>query len=146
MKKYSWNFSEDAERWYNDPCNTIAECISEAAYQADEDNLKSGVVFVGMNEPFEPSVDAGFVLDQIEADAADFAGEISEDWNAYNIKKSKELDELSETLTKAVREWMQKYGYYPNFYQISGVKKYPLPDSAYRTKPEPPEREADHGR
>lgn len=135
MKEYSWNFHEDDELWYNDPCDTIEGCLSEAARQADEDDLKSGVVFIGMNEPFEPNVYAEFVLDQITSDAYEFAGDVVDGWDAYNMKNRGELDELSETLTKAVREWMRKYGYYPNFYQITGVKKYTLPDSAYRTKP-----------
>ena len=113
MEKYSWNFDGTAEEWRNEPYDTIEDCISAAI----EDNRsiidKYDTVYIGENVPFEPSVDAEQILDQITEDAYQFVGEIVEGWDAYDCKKRDQLQELSDELTKIVSAWMEKHGYYP---------------------------------
>ena len=130
MEKYSWNFNGDAENWGNDTHDTIDRCLADAReavadgnYQEDETPT---VVYIGQNEPFAPWVDAEMVLEALQEQAGDFAGEVGGDWDAYDCKKTDELNELSETLTAAVDAWMEKYGYTPHFWAINRIKEYLL--------------------
>jgi len=129
MKKYAWNFDSDAELWYNDNFDTIEECISAA-----KESIKSGnedlrdIVYVGETNSFIPHVDAEWVLDQLVEDAAEFAGEVSDGWDAYDYKKKSELEELSEALSKCVLEWLKKYGREPEFYAVENIHSYALND------------------
>ena len=125
MKKYSWNFDEDAEMWGNDTHDTIEECIEDAQDELTLDHtILTQNVFIGENMPFLPYVDAERLLDNLQEDASEFAGEVGGDWNAYDYKKRDEIDELSAKLSEVVVEWMKKYGYYPEFYQVSDIKEY----------------------
>jgi len=130
IKRYSWNFDGDAEIWGNDDFDTIEECLVAAkeeakqiAYYPEEIPAE---VYIGENQPFVPWADAENVLDTLQEQAAEFAGEVGCDWDAYDYKKQSELNELSEKLSDVVREWFKKYGYEPHFYAINNIKKYRL--------------------
>lgn len=127
IKKYTWNFNENAEIWSNDTFDTVEECIADANRVIDEgkynDLTTPEKVFVGVAIPYIPSVDAESVLDALEEQASDF-GEAGDDWVAYNPKNKDELDELASGLTAMVTAWLEKYGYTPSFYSLENVKPY----------------------
>ena len=137
MNKYYWSFDGDAELW-NNSANSVEDCIFQANTENGYDGYEHETVYIGESVPFVPTVDAESVLEQIQADACEFAGEIGEEWNAYNYKKMDEIAELNDALTKVVHDWMRKYGYYPNFSQVNNIKPYPL-------KTAMPEEEEQHG-
>lgn len=128
MDKYSWSFDRDAEIWCAGE-STIRKCLA-AAKEATKEygvyNKAPSVVYIGENILYTPSVDAEDILDKIAEDAWDFAGEAAEGWDAYNSKKQDELDELSEQITKNVKQWLKKYKYEPNFCAIQNIRKYSL--------------------
>ena len=127
MKQYTWNFDGEAELWQNDICDSIEKCLAAAREAAKEDSDDHyNIVYVGVINPFVPHVDAASVLDCIEEDACDFAYGAAEDWCAYDPHMRDELDELSDTLTKSVRDWLKKNGCTPTFYSIESIKAYPL--------------------
>lgn len=130
MKKYSWNFDKDEEIWDNDTFDTIEECIEAARNDIKSDihhrGWKPTFIYIGMNEPFIPYVSAENILEGIEQDAYDEFGEAAESYSAYNPKDREELDELDEKLNILIRDWMKKYGYYPNFWRIVDIKEYSL--------------------
>lgn len=127
MEKYSWDFNKNAEIWYNETYDTVDDCIADAVETAKEDGEDYDTVYVGENIPYIPSIDAESILDALQEQAYDFAGEIGGDWCAYNHKQTEELEELSELLSTVVCDWMKKYGYYPTFYAIEKIKPYPMP-------------------
>lgn len=126
MDKYSWSFDGDAERWY-ESADSIAECIADARDSvARGDSEPADTVYIGVNVPFVPRVDAESVLETVEEDAYEF-NEVGEDWDAFDTHKMKdELEELSDTLSGAVNAWLKKYGREPSFYAIEGIKSYAL--------------------
>lgn len=127
MEKYSWNFNESAEVWYNDAYETVDECILAARNTAFEEGDEFyETVYIGENELFCPCVNADFVLEQIIEDAYEFCGEASEAWDAYDYKKHDELEELSNALTMVVDDWLKKYKREPYFWRVKNVKAYPL--------------------
>ena len=130
VEKYSWNFDETEERWGNDTHNAIVVCIAEARQALDEKNYQTDEpptrVYIGENKPFIPSGDADSVLEALEEQANEFAGEVGGDWDAFNCKKREELEELSKLLSEVVITWLDKYGYTPDFYRIENVEAYEL--------------------
>lgn len=130
MEKYSWNFNREAEIWCNDSHNTVEECLKHAKQAIQEKDYTTPepppAVFIGENVPFVPYVDPETVLDHLEEQASEFAGESGDDWYAYSPKKREELDELGEALSNVVMNWLEKYGYKPEFYAIQNIKQYPL--------------------
>lgn len=125
--KYTWEFDGNAELWGNATFDTIQECIEDAK-QTVKDNEEDSpdTVYIGETNAFVPSIDGETVLDQLSEDAADFAGEVGADWDAYDRHKRDELEELSDALTSVLTEWLKKYGRIPNFYSIENVKPYQL--------------------
>lgn len=124
MDKYSWSFDGDAERWY-ESAGSISECLAEAkAAIARGDAEPAATVYIGINVPFIPSVDAESVLESIEEQAYEFC-ELGEDWCACDARKD-ELEELSDTLSSSVKAWLKKYGREPDFYAVQNIKPYAL--------------------
>lgn len=130
VEKYSWDFNEEAENWGNDPYDTVEECLAAARQAVAERDYQTDtppeVVYIGENAPFVPRVDPDTVLEDIEEQAADFAGDLGGDWNASDYKKRDELTELADSLSRVVNEWLKKYGYEPNFYAVQNIKAYQL--------------------
>lgn len=125
MEKYSWNFDKDAERWYNDPHDTVEECLVAAREAESAEEEPRICVYIGENVAFVPTVDSETVLEQIACEAFDFC-ELAEDWDIYDRKKQDELKELSEQLTSVVQDWLKKHGREPSFWRVENVKRYPL--------------------
>ena len=119
--KYTWEYNDDTELWYNDLFDTVEDCIADAR---DNYMVEIGeTIAVGEVVPYEPYVMADNILDELEEDAYEECGEIAEDWNAYSWTDDKEsLDELSNKLTEIVRQWLKDNGTYPYFYKIENVK------------------------
>lgn len=119
--KYTWEYNDDTELWYNDLFDTVEDCIADAR---DNYMVEIGeTIAVGEVVPYEPYIMADDVLDKLEEDAYEECGEVAEDWNAYSWKDDKEsLDELSNKLTEIVRQWLKDNGTYPYFYKIENVK------------------------
>ncbi len=128
-KKYSWNF-EETESWGNEIYDTVEECIIAACNAVMERDYMTyeppTTVYVGEIEKFVPYVCPERVLEDIEEQASDFAGEAGCDWDAYDPKKQKELNELEKTLSLIVNEWLKKYGYTPSLYTIHNIKEHTL--------------------
>ena len=124
MAKYYWNFDKNAEVWYEFG-NSIEECIQQAREMNDA-NYQT--VYIGESIPFVPSehlnVDA--LLDNLEEQAYEFAGEAAEDWRTYEYKKREEMAELTDSIGRIVDEWLKKYGRYPTFCSIENVTGYNL--------------------
>lgn len=130
VEKYSWAFNGAAENWGYNACDTVEECIATARKAVAERDYVADtspeVVYIGENAPFVPWVDPELVLKEIQEQAADFAGELGGDWDAYNHKKQDELSELADSLSRVVNEWLEKYGYAPSFYAVQNIKVYQL--------------------
>ena len=130
MDKYTWHFDGNAEMLGNDTHNTVEDCIADARRALAERDYMTDTppkaVFVGECVAYTPRVDVDSVLENLEEQAAEFAGDVGGDWDAYDYKKREEMDELEETLSAAVIEWLKKYGYAPSFYAVQDIKEYPL--------------------
>ena len=124
--QYTWETNPTLETWRNSTFDTIKECLAEAKREhgANDDNT----VYVGECVPFKIEVSVESMLEQLQDDAFEFAGEAAEDWETYDCGKQSELDELSEQISNVVSDWLKKYNREPHFYQIENVKEYRIGD------------------
>lgn len=120
-KQYSWNTSKDAEFWDYGIFDSIEECIEDSK---NYDVI--GFIYVAEVYPYEISVDAYSVLEDLEQTASDECGEAADSWcPSYDIDKS-EIDHLSVKLTNIIRSWLKQQGYLPNFFNIGNIIKIDL--------------------
>lgn len=122
---YIWNFNKDEEIWQNDEHDTIDECLKAAKKEADTDEHQT-VVYIGECVPYTPEVDCTDILDRMQEQAGEMCGDVGGDWCAYDWHKKEELEELNDSLTNIVCDWLKKYGYYPGFSNIQNIKEYQL--------------------
>lgn len=94
------------------PCATRDKALAEA-----ENPTK-----VGRVEWYWPTVDAIQVVEALQADAADFAGEYGEEWLDDLRWNSPDTEELQTMLQAAIEEWMQKTNRMPAFFQVLDVE------------------------
>lgn len=122
--KYYWNFEQNAELWYESG-ESIEDCIKQAR-EMNEDNYQT--VYIGESVPFVPSehLNVDVLLDNLEEEAYEFAGEAAENWSTYEYKKQEETAELTDAIGRIVDDWLKKYGRYPTFSQITNVEEYDL--------------------
>lgn len=118
--KYTWETSE-TDIWRHDIFDTVEDCILDAK---ENYCIETGTeIVVGEVVPWEPYVDAFDILNELQFQAYDECGEITENWYSYDCKKDKEkVQQLSEKLTEIVKLWLKENGTYPNFYTIENVQ------------------------
>ena len=128
MNKFSWSFDEDAEIWY-----ASGESVKDCLAQAEADNAVEGnkyqVVYIGENVQIAVHVDVEAMLDTLEDNLYDLAGDAADGWSAYELKKQDELNELAALIDPIVMDWLKKYREEPDFYTIENIKQYPLTNS-----------------
>ena len=123
MPEYFWSFDECNELW-NGPEESIEACLKEAEETNQCDGGVHTAVYVGLGEPFSPSVDAISVLEQLEADASDFC-DLGDDWRAFD-SLPEDLSDLDEKLSSIVAEWLREHKRYPEFCRVIDWEAYPL--------------------
>lgn len=139
--KWTFSFNEETG-WENDEFNSPAEALEaarEAASEyADEEGMEpdekanflaNGNVYIGQRYDFEPSVDAYFVIEQIQEEAYEEGGEYVGDYldsppmkDAEARKKwNAQVDDLTSRLTDVFRAWAKETGNEPNFWLFLDV-------------------------
>lgn len=121
---YSWN-GEDFE---GNTFDTIKAALAAAAAENDDEHthVHVGTVERPSNSFFFP--DADDVIDHMADQAYDYGNEYAADYlDVVSDEAKAELNEQLETLLDA---WCVKHGVSPDFYQVGGVKEYPVPAMA----------------
>ena len=118
--KYTWE-TDETDIWRHDVFDTVEDCILDAK---ENYCIETGTeIVVGEVVPWEPYVDAFDILNELQFQAYNECGEITENWYSYDCKKDKEkIQQLSEKLTEIVKLWLKENGTYPNFYTIENVQ------------------------
>lgn len=121
MAKYTWEYNDNVEMWMHDEFDTIEYCIEDAKENYDVE--VGDTIVVGEVVPYEVSVFAGHVLEDLEQNAYEECGEAAEDWETFNYKEDRDkLDELSDQLTEVVKAWLKKYNRMHDFYKIENIE------------------------
>ena len=122
MKRYYWSFDESKEMW-SDFEDSIERCIGEAKATVEEVTVGQDYVYIASSDDFYPSVDGENSIDEILNQANSECGEVSEGWLCGCEKL---YDELSDILSNALNEWLEKIGEKPTFGNLNEIIKYDL--------------------
>lgn len=117
---YSWN----GEDFKSGTFDSVKAALDDAVADNDGEHTH---VYIGQverpsNSCFFP--DAGDLLEHMDSQAYDYAGEYSADYLDVSDEAKAELNEL---LSSLLDSWCRKHGVSPSFYQVGNVKEYPLP-------------------
>ena len=118
--KYSFSF--DNEHYYGE-FDSVAEALADARVEA-KDYPDSTQIYIGKNYQYEPCVRAHRVIEDIQEDAFDEAGEAAEDYLEFVCVPS--LVMLEKMLTKTFIEWAKENNYEPSFFIVKGAVEYSL--------------------
>lgn len=120
---YSWN----GEDFKSGTFDRVKDALADAAADNDDEHahVHIGKVERPSNSQFFP--DAGDVMDHMENQAYDYGGEYAVDYLDVSDEAKAELNEQLSALLDA---WCKKHEVSPNFYQVTSVKKYPVPATA----------------
>lgn len=94
------------------PCDTRDEALAEVDHPTE----------VGRVQWYWPTVDAMQVIEALEQDACDFAGEYAEEWLGDLRWNSPEVTLLQKMLQETVEAWMKKTKRMPALFQVHDVE------------------------
>lgn len=115
----TWSYEKNDELWQHGEFETAEDCIADAK---ENYNYKGETIAIGTIVPFVPTVNIDSMLEQMESDAYEECGEVSESWGISSSKgREKQLDTLQENIDILVCEYLKKIGEMPSFYKIEGI-------------------------
>ena len=105
---------------------SIEEALAEARQEAElyPEGDKPCIVYIGRYKPFKPVIEAEWVLEVLQRDAGDFAGDAAGGW-LDNLTPA-EVELLGERLTRVFRRWARECGEEPDFGEVNHIKRYDL--------------------
>lgn len=117
-----WCYSLCGHSYYG-VFDTKEEAIKEGEAEARE--YEKDLFFVARAViTFQPYIYAEDIIEEIQQNAYDNGGEYAETY--LDDVQRKHRDELEEKLNEVLSNWMNKYGYTPNFYSVEDVETYRL--------------------
>ncbi len=124
MSEYSYAFNKDD--LYTGQCDSIEVALAEARQEVEfyPERDKPRLVYIGRYKPFEPMIDAAWILEVLQRDAYDVAGDAVGGW-LDNLTPA-EVESLSERLTRVFRRWARECGEEPTFGEVNHIRRYDL--------------------
>lgn len=123
-KKYAWQLEHNSDYTSATAFDSIEECIADAQDYFAEENVKIKSITIQELKPYEISVDAENVLEDIWENAESEAGDNVDDWlDSSTAYTTEQLNDLSERLTGVVKTWLKETHNEPDFFHIIGEKE-----------------------
>ena len=119
--KFSYSFDGES---FDDICDSIEEALHDARIQASCFDEPIETVYIGEVCEFEPIVDADSVIERIQSDAEDEAGECADDY-LEGVKIADKL-KLESMLTETFNRWAVETFNEPRFSIVKGITEYSL--------------------
>lgn len=119
-KKYAYSFSGEE---YEGPFDSYDEAL-QAAKDANADEWEDDrweYVYIGECIWYKPHVSAVNVIEAIQDDAYDQAGDFAIDYLDDVTKEHR--NKLESLLTGIFNIWAKDYGYKPSFFTVENVKE-----------------------
>jgi hypothetical protein len=82
------------------------------------------LVYIGRYKPFNPIIEAEWVLETLQCDAYDIADDAAEGY--LDNLTSAEVELLGEHLTRVFRRWARECGEEPDFGEVHHIRRYDL--------------------
>lgn len=124
-----YSYSLDGEQYYG-IFDSVEEALEEARAEATEYPAgEIDSIYIGEVCSFEPGVDAFSVIESIQNDAYDEAGELAYDY--LEDISDENLSKLQDMLTEVFKKWARETHNEPNFSIIGETKIYSLGAGEY---------------
>ena len=118
--KYAYSFNGEE---YEGPFDSYDEAL-QAAKDANLDEYHDDryeVAYIGECVWYKPHVDADNVIEAVQDEAYDQAGDFAIDYLDDVTKEHR--DKLESLLTGIFNIWAEDYGYKPSFFTVENVKE-----------------------
>lgn len=122
-KKYAWQLEHNSDYTSATAFDSIEECIADAQNYFAEENVKIKSITIQELKPYEISVDAEDVLENVWNCAEAEVGDIVDDWLEPTDYTTEQLNDLSGRLTGVIKTWLQETHNEPTFFCIIGEKE-----------------------
>ena len=124
MSEYSYTFNKTDP--YTGQYASIEEALAEARQETElyPEGDKPHLVYIGRYKPFRTVIEAEWVLEVLQRDAYDVAGDAAGGW-LDNLTPA-EVELLGERLTRVFRRWAREHGEEPDFGEVHHIKRYDL--------------------
>ena len=124
MSEYTYAFKKPD--LYTGQCASIEEALAEARQEAElyPEGDKPHLVYIGRYKPFKPVIDVHDVIEVLQRDAYDVAGDVADGW--LDDLAPAEVESLRECLTRTFRRWAEQHGEDPDFGEVDHIKRYDL--------------------
>lgn len=120
MRRYFWSFDK-YEDFYTNFAYTVSECLEVAKIEAEEGDR---FVYIAEGVTYKPSIDVGYIFDQLTEDACIEFQTVGESW-FDNISEAK-TEELRDGLNNVLLAWLQDLGIFQDFYSLNNHQVYDL--------------------
>lgn len=122
-RKYAWQLERDSDYTSATAFDSIEECIADAQDYFAEENVKIKSITIQELGPYEISIDAEDVLENVWNCAESEVGDIVDDWLEPTDYTTEQLNDLSERLTGVIKTWLKETHNEPKFFRIIGEKE-----------------------
>lgn len=127
--KYAWQLERNSDYTSATAFDSIEECIADAQDYFAEENAKIKSITIQELGPYEISVDAEDVLDNVWNCAEAEVGDVADDWlTGKEDYTTDQLNDLSERLTGVIKTWLKETNNEPKFFYIIGEKEIQICD------------------
>lgn len=127
-RKYAWQLERDSDYTSATAFDSIEECIADAQDYFAEENVKIKSITIQELGPYEISIDAEDVLENVWNCAESEVGDIVDDWLEPTDYTTEQLNDLSERLTGVIKTWLNETNNEPKFFCIIGEKEIQICD------------------
>lgn len=127
-RKYAWQLERDSDYTSATAFDSIEECIADAQDYFAEENVKIKSITIQELGPYEISIDAEDVLENVWNCAESEVGDIVDDWLEPTDYTTEQLNNLSERLTGVIKTWLKETNNEPKFFCIIGEKEIQICD------------------
>lgn len=119
-KKWLYQIGED-EYWLNERYDTKEEAINACKQEYNSDEDKGRDCFVGRVELYRPFIDAGNIIEEIQEDACDNCGDVSDKF--LNDVTEEQMEELHDKLNNVLSDWLTVHNLWANFGNVVDVEE-----------------------
>lgn len=122
--KFAYSFDNEV---YSCEYDSVEEALVDAKQEVKSGQEDAEVVYIGRVYEFEPKVDVDSIIERLQDDAEDEAGECA-DYYLEGVKIADRL-KLQEMLTETFNKWAAETYNEPTFYIVKETQEYSLEDS-----------------
>lgn len=115
-----WCYSHDGEHFEGE-FETKDDAIAEGVFYLKEEDDDRDYIYVGIIQKIGLGVNACRIIEDLQEQAYDQAGDYADDYLARVTREQEEL--LEARMNEVLHDWLKDFNYQPKFWTVVGVEK-----------------------